>query len=285
MTSISTLWRFALLIFGGWISLLPLHAVAADLMVFPTRIVFDKNVRAAQVELVNSGSKPLTYRISLVNRRMSESGEFSEAGPPPQPGEQFADEMLRYSPRQVVLAPGASQTVRVQVRKPAELATGEYRSHLLFSQVADAVPEPVAGTSAPASAAAGLDIKLTALVGVSIPVIVRHGPTAANATLGDLGIERAGADAAPVLAFELRREGNRSLFGDLVVTLVPPGGGAEQPLARANGVAVYVPNALRKVRMALPPSAAQAGATVHVVFQERPDAGGRPLAEARLPLR
>ena len=66
----------------------------ADLMLFPTRVVFDKELRSAQVELVNQGSKPETYRISLVNRRMGESGEFmaiTEAGP----GEQFADEMGR----------------------------------------------------------------------------------------------------------------------------------------------------------------------------------------------
>jgi P pilus assembly chaperone PapD len=268
--------RCARIIFGSLIGLLPLHA-AADLMLHPTRIVFDKNQRAAQVELVNNGSDTVTYRISVVNRRMNETGEFSEANPP-LPGEQFADAMLRHSPRQVVLAPGAAQTVRIQLRKPAELASGEYRSHLLFTQIADTVPAPSAGTSD------GLEIKLSALLGTSIPVIVRHGQTAATATLANLSIERAQADQAPVLAFDIQREGNRSVYGDLVVTLMS-NGGAEQPLARANGVAVYVPNPLRRVRIALPPAAAQASGMLRVVFQERADEGGKPLAEARLPLR
>lgn len=264
----------ALMIVGALIGLLPLHA-AANLMLHPTRIVFDKNQRAAQVELVNNGSSTLTYRISLVNRRMNETGEFSEANPP-LPGEQFADEMLRHSPRQVVLAPGAAQTVRVQLRKPAELASGEYRSHLLFTQIGDALPEPGAGASD------GLEIKLTALLGASIPVIVRHGPTAATATLANLSLERAHAGEPPVLAFEIQRQGNRSLYGDLVVMFTPDGG-AEQTLARANGVAVYTPNPRRRVRIALPP--ASASGMLRVVLQERADDGGKPLAEARLPLR
>jgi P pilus assembly chaperone PapD len=114
----------------------------AELMLHPTRIVFDKNQRAAQVELINNGSKPASYRISLVNRRMTDAGQFEPADTPGE-GEHFADGMLRYSPRQVTLQPGTAQTVRIMLRKPADLAEGEYRSHLLF----DKLPEPDAGTS------------------------------------------------------------------------------------------------------------------------------------------
>ena len=96
----------------------------ADLSLFPTRLVLEKNQRAAQVELMNSGTEPETYRIRLVNRRMGENGEFI-AIEAPGPGEQFADSLLRYSPRQVTIAPGTSQTVRLLLRKPADLAAGE----------------------------------------------------------------------------------------------------------------------------------------------------------------
>ncbi|MDO8771955.1 MAG: molecular chaperone, partial [Burkholderiaceae bacterium] len=91
-----------LLMFGLLIWLPQRHAWA-DLMLYPTRIVFEKNQRAAQLELINNGAETATYRISVVNRRMSETGEFS-AIDSPAPGEQFAGELLRYSPRQVVLA-------------------------------------------------------------------------------------------------------------------------------------------------------------------------------------
>jgi len=103
----------------------------AELMLNPTRVVLAKNQRAAQVELINNGEEPATYRISLVNRRMSETGEFSQVTQP-DAGEQFADAMLAYSPRQITLVPGTAQVVRVMLRKPDGLADGEYRSHLHF---------------------------------------------------------------------------------------------------------------------------------------------------------
>ena len=75
----------------------PAHA---GLMLYPTRLVFDKNQRTAQIELINNGSKPATYRISLVNRRMTETGQFEPAATAA-PDERFANDMLRFSPRLV----------------------------------------------------------------------------------------------------------------------------------------------------------------------------------------
>ena len=102
---------------------LPASHAWAELMLYPTRIVFAGNQRAAQLELINNGSERATYRISLVNRRMSETGAFTEIDTP-LPGEQFAEDLLRYSPRQVTLEPGTGQAVRIMVRKPANLPTG-----------------------------------------------------------------------------------------------------------------------------------------------------------------
>jgi fimbrial chaperone protein len=255
----------------------------ADLMLFPTRIVFEKNQRAAQVELINQGKAPETYRISVVNRRMSESGEITAADPA-EAGEQFADEMLRYSPRQVTIAPGSSQTVRMLLRKPAELAPGEYRSHLQFDRVPDASP----ASSVDAAADGGGDkvgVVITALVGASIPVIVRQGETQATVTLAQLALEPRNADAPPSLAFQILREGNRSVYGDLTVTFVPRSG-APVEVAKAGGVAVYVPNLMRRARMPLqlPAGVALGGGSLRLAYRERTDSGGKLLAEQTLQL-
>lgn len=253
-------------------------AAAADLMLYPTRIVFDRNQRAAQVELVNNGTRTLTYRITLVERRMSETGEFSEATPA-LPDERFASPMLRYSPRQVVLPPGASQVVRLMVRKAANLGAGEYRSHLQFMQVADTQPTSAANDTK------GLSIQLVPLIGATIPVIVRHGGTNATAALTDATLERTTDGHARVLAFNMRREGNRSLYGNLEVDFAPSGGGEPRRIARVNGVAVYAPNAVRRVRLNLPADTSPATGTLHVVYRERAEDGARVIAETRLLLR
>ena len=255
----------------------------ADLSLYPTRIVMEKNQRAAQVELMNNGTAPETYRINLVNRRMGETGEFI-AIEAPGPGDQFADPLLRYSPKQVTVQPGTSQTVRILLRKPADLATGEYRSHLQFDRVADAAgASSVEQVSAPGDN--GIGVVITALVGASIPVIVRQGDTQASATLSDLALLPAAGDAAPALSFVINRSGNRSLYGDLTVRFTPKGG---QPvdLAKAGALAVYVPNALRRARMALqvPAGTTLAGGSLSLSYRERAEAGGKMMAEASLSL-
>lgn len=264
--------------------LLGAQAAWADLMLYPTRVELEKNQRAAQVELVNRGTKPETYRISLVNRRMTETGEIVEAKEA-QAGEQFASPMLTYSPRQVTLQPGVGQTVRISVRKPAELAPGEYRSHLQFDRVADA--EGQSSLEAVSKPEEGqIAIVLQALVGASIPVIVRHGDTAATATLDGLKVEPATDKLkTPVLVFAIQREGNRSVYGDLVAEFAVAGAKPVE-VARVAGVAVYVPNVLRQARMplTLPEGLALKNGTLTLRFSTRPDAGAKLLAQATLML-
>lgn len=254
----------------------------AGLMLYPTRVVLESKDRSAQVELINNGDKPETYRIGIFNRRMTETGEVVAADKP-QAGEQFADNMLRYSPRQVTLQPGKAQTVRIMVRKPAGLAAGEYRSHLQFDRVADAegtanlenLDKPEKG---------GIGIVLQALVGASIPVIVRHGETRVATTLTDLALEPdPGKDNALLLSFTIKRVGTRSVYGDLMAIFTPAGAGPLD-VAKVSGVAVYVPNALRKSKLSikLPQGVALKKGTLTLRYLDRPEAGGKVMAEAKL---
>lgn len=254
---------------------------AADLLVYPTRLVFEGNERAAQLDLHNNGTESATYRITLVNRRMNETGGFVEVDKP-QPGELFADTMIRFSPRQVVLSPGTTQTVRMAIRRPADLAEGEYRSHLRFERL----PDAQGANSVEAITKRGeLGVRLRVLVGVTVPVIVRQGKTSAQASLSGLELLRGTSERAPTIAFVLNRGGNRSVYGDLGATFIPQGG-KEQQVGKAAGLAVYTPNALRRGRLELqlPPGLMLAQGTLRLTYRERPEAGGRLLAEAVLPI-
>lgn len=276
-------WLWVQWLIAGFLCLHSLPA-KADLMLFPTRVVFEGDQRSAQVELVNQGKTPETYRISVVNRRMGESGEFlviTEPGP----GEQFAEAMLRYSPRQVTIPAGSSQTVRILLRKPADLAPGEYRSHLQFDRVADA-----SGSNSVEQLgqdkAGGVGVVLSALVGASIPVIVRHGDTQAKVSLDKLAWQPAAShedNSPPAIAFDIHRDGNRSVYGDLSVSFTPKVG-IPIELAKASGVAVYTPNGLRHARipLSLPDGTVLGGGVVRVSYRERAESGGKLLAESTL---
>lgn len=261
----------------GVLFLFAMLPARAELMLHPTRIVFEKNQRAAQIELINNGTQPATYRISVVNRRMTEAGKF-EAAEIPAPDEHFADTMLRFSPRQVTLQPGAVQTVRVMLRKPADLPEGEYRSHLQF----DKLPDPDGATSIDRQGATGIGVVLNALIGASVPVIVRHGATTAQVSMADLSLG-IGAAGEPLLRLRFERTGNASVYGDLNVTFTPQGG-QPRTLAQIGGIAVYTPNRTRLAALSLevPPGSRLAHGTLSVSFRERAEAGGALLAQAHL---
>jgi P pilus assembly chaperone PapD len=272
----------------GWLAIFLAPLAMADLMLYPTRIDMEKNQRAAQVELVNRGPATESYRISVVNRRMTDTGQIVPANAA-EPNERFAAEMLRYSPRQVTLKAGESQTVRISLRKPAGLANGEYRSHMQF----DRLPDTQGSTDleqAAKPASGDIAIRLTALVGASIPVIVRHGDTAASVMLDTLSLEPGAklegqADGLPLLVFHMNRSGNRSVYGNLLATYTPATG---KPVAigKVNGVAVYVPNALRKAKLPLrlPEGMVLQGGLIQLTFSQRPEDGGKPIAQASLAL-
>lgn len=263
----------------GCVALLLPALAFAELMIYPTRLVVEGNQRATKVELINNSNQTATYRITLVNRRMDEFGAFSEVDVA-RPDEQFAIDMLRYSPRQVTLPPGAGQTVRIMVRKPAGLAVGEYRSHLMFSRQPD-----VDGTqgSNTGSEADSVGVKIRTLLGATIPVIVRHGATEAKVRLEDLELGVQGDRA--ILGFTIERDGNRSVYGDILATFIPDQG-SPVVAGRANGVAVYTPNAKRAASILLDQLSADQirHGTLRLVYTEQAEDGAGILAERSLKL-
>ncbi|MBU6166007.1 MAG: hypothetical protein KGQ52_07730 [Alphaproteobacteria bacterium] len=151
-------------------------AASAELLVAPTRIVLTPATRSAELILVNKGSEAAAFRLALENRRMRADGGL-EAAAEALPGEAFAADKLRFSPRQLVLEPGARQVVRIMADTPAGLAAGEYRSHLrlMSAPVSAGRNTPVAGDRPDNS----LSIELIAIRSITVPVILRIGTLAA----------------------------------------------------------------------------------------------------------
>jgi P pilus assembly chaperone PapD len=255
-------------------------SASGHLMLHPTRVVFEGKTRTAEVDLINNGSEEATFRIYLVNERMTDHGEFVVVETP-QAGEHFADELVRFSPRQVTLAPGGGQLVRLQLRKPANLPAGEYRTHLMFKALP---PSQAQQSNTPDAVEHGFRTEVTAVVSISIPIIVRQDETSAALSFAAVKLVPSKNETA-VLSFTLQRQGSRSVYGDIVVSFTPRGG-AELIVGRANGVAVYVPNEARmaEIPLQLSPNQRLANGRIHVSFLDRPESGGKLLAESTLDL-
>ena len=154
----------------------------ANLNISPKRVTFDRNRRSGSIYIFNQGSAPGTFDISLVDRVMLPDGQIlplTDAQTKPE-NKAVADQVksartiLQVSPRRVTLSPGQGQTIRLRViTAPAEPGVVELRSHLTISTL----PPRDSGTTAEAAATAApsgeLRFQINALLGLSVPAIVR----------------------------------------------------------------------------------------------------------------
>jgi hypothetical protein len=270
------------LLLSGFAGIMPGEAQAsAQLMVAPTRVVLAGRNRTASVTLINRGDKPGTFRIKFQRMRMTADGTvvlLKKA----KPGQMFADQMVRYAPRQITLEPGQSQVVRLMLRKPPNLPTGEYRSHMLFQRIPS---ESGSDISQQAGNATGISIRLIPIVGISIPVIVRQGQTSATVALSGPHLVRRSTDGTrALLVLTVRRSGNQSVYGDFTVRFTPAKSGSTLVLGRLNGVAVYTPNKSRSVTIPLqaPHGVRLQNGTLEVEYRSPAKAGNKVLAKASI---
>lgn len=251
-----------------------------DVTVTPTRLVLEGRTRSGTLSLANTGSEKSTYRITVINMRMTETGAFEkiEEGQA-HPGEQFAENLFRYAPRQVTLEPGETQLIRIALRKPANLPAGEYRSHLLIR----AIPESGGGRSIEQRTTEGVEVSLAVIPGVALPIIVRHGNLSAQAGFSDIAFAPSGDDGRPRLTLRLNRTGTASLYGDLSATYYAPESKEGILIGEINQLAVYTPNSSRIVTMPLylPQGLElQAGGRIAVAYRHPPKQGGGSIAAA-----
>ncbi|MBJ7437935.1 MAG: molecular chaperone [Sphingopyxis sp.] len=260
------------LAFVTGVAAMPVHA-AGDLLVAPTRVVLDGS-RGTEVVLNNIGSEPATYRISLEIKRMTAAGGLDEiAEADVSPAERTALDMIAFSPRRVTLPPNQPQVIRVGVRIPEGTPPGEYRAHMLFRAVPDALAAVSADETKPASS--GVSIALVPIYGITIPVIVRVGDLGAKAVIGEAWV--GDTPEGPAFNFGLTRTGNRSVYGDIAVTRP----GVSEPLLIARGIAVYPEVGAREVSLRVPPElAAKLKGPVRIRYTEDREIGGGTIDEA-----
>lgn len=261
-TCISKLLAFTLLCFASVQSVA--HA-GSNLLITPTRVVFEERTRTSQVTLMNNGTETGNYRISFINQNMTEDGKFE----PVADGEEgkFSNSMVRYSPRQITLPPGQSQVVRLMLRKPKDLESGEYRSHMLFQSLPKPNKSNIETTSEKQDA---ITVEIIPIVGISIPVIVRKGDTSSKLTLSDPKIIKGNKEnPTPRLSVAMHREGNGSIYGDFRVTHTQKNG-LPTVIGLSNGVAIYTPNTLRQYEIPLTtsPDINITDGNIHIVFLE-----------------
>jgi fimbrial chaperone protein len=206
----------------------------ADLTITPKRIVFQARDRSASVELINITDHANTYRISWSLMKATADGKYVLA-----PAIRESDQdphsvinMVIFSPRQVTIEPHGNQTIRLSLRRPADLPPGEYRAHLTLTRLAHEDPpsnDPHAKT---------ISMSLKVNLSFSIPVIVRQGEDKnLKVSLSNPQLALQGGRA--VLKVDLNRDaGVFSSYGNIHV-FWKPASGSEKEIGTLNNVALY----------------------------------------------
>lgn len=272
-------WLGILAVLIGWAAPLSAQTVTVS----PRRVVFEGRDRTAEVTLLNRTDEPAVYRVSFVQARMSQDGRL-EMVTDQRPDERPADGLVRFAPRQVTLAPGSPQMVRLFVRKPADLEEGEYRSHLVFRSVPKAAGIDIE-EAAKVRDEGAVAPQLTMIPALVIPVIVRHGELDAEIAVDELVFHPAEEpETAPSVSLALRRSGERSVYGFAHFEFVSAADGRTFQVGVIRGLAVYVPNTTVRLRLPLdpPPDLDWRAGRLRVALTARPELDGGRQAEGTL---
>ena len=129
--------------------------IGQGLLVAPIKLDFENRTRSGTVKVLNRGSEEVTYRVSFAPLLEKDKGED-------------AQDWVRFSPRRLKLAPGEHQTVRIVLRKPADLPPGEYTARLMIKAIP---PAPKPNTEEPTDK---IKVNINIVYGVSIPINIKH---------------------------------------------------------------------------------------------------------------
>ena len=243
----------------------------ADLTITPKRVVFQARDRSATVTLLNITDHENTYRFSWQIKKAMPDGKY-EAMPFNKDPHGVAS-MVIFSPRQVTIGPHGHQTIRLSLRRPSDLPTGEYRAHLMLTRLAHEE-----GPQKQDPNAKELSMEINVNLSFSIPVIVRQGEDKAlKVSLSEPALRLAGKGA--VLDVNINRDaGTFSTYGDVTVFWQPPKG-KEVVIGSLTGVALYPEVKTRKIAVPISSKDNLSAGTVRIAYIGKSESAGITWAE------
>jgi len=184
---------------------LPTQALAR-IDIVPQKIIIDPRDRNSEFTILNLFNTTGKFRVDIVSYKQDENGVYKKINAPlditfdPK-------KIVRFSPRQFAIKPNGRQKIRLSIRKPGDLADGEYRFHIKAIRFADSSSDEED------------TVNLSMNMGVTIPVVVRHGKIFNKSKLTNASYipPQQSNKNRPEVHLEIERNGNISSIGSLDV--------------------------------------------------------------------
>lgn len=173
------------------------------------RIILNDNA-ITSMYVTNPTEQTYNYTMSFVDKTMDENGKISDV--PEEETPQFSiKKYLRIFPRSIVLEPGKSQEVQIQLKTPASFPDGEYRSFIHF------MPREPNHQIEEGTEEEGVKMAIQFHIGSAIPIIYRKNATIEEITIEDISLSPAN-DGTNLVNMNLKRKGSRSVYGKILIT-------------------------------------------------------------------
>ncbi len=229
---------------GVFVTALP---AVANMLIMPVRVYFADGERMKSLTVLNRGEEQAVFRVVMQHKKQLPDGGYENLSAPLVAGFD-PSQWLVYSPRQVNLEGQSKQSVRVSLRRPADLPDGEYRVHMALDRTARERIEARTGE------AGKITPQMFINVGFAIPVIIRKGKNDTVAEIKGYSIlppDAQGGDTRGRLMVDLSRRGKFGAVGELTAFWTPPGGGEEVLAGQQKGVIIYPELDARTIRIYL----------------------------------
>lgn len=218
----------ALMCFICWFA--TINTAYANLLINPTRVQLNPGDRSTQLTLINTSDATTTYRLEWVEKQAKVGGGYTDLTAEQSKNFPVASSMLRFTPRTVTLKPKERQTIKLALRRPANLPAGEYRSHLLFK----AIPaEDLSGATAE-----GQSMAINIVLSFAIPVVVRQGELQYQISADDVAMAYNSATKEVQVKLDMSRSGQHSVLGDISAYWTPKNG-AEKLLSKSTEYSIW----------------------------------------------
>lgn len=275
-----SVYSFSLVFFGAFLALSASMA-SASILVFPTRLALSDRTKAGYLSLRNTSNEKKTYRIATVYYKMGTDGSMSLVQEGADELKDSAVGLLRFSPREVTIEPGAEQVVRVMFYSRRPIEDGEYRAHLRFEPV-----EAVEVAKASAEAADGaVTMSIKSKVSVSIPVVFSRGRIEKKVALVQPEIIEFN-EKHRGFQVKLKNEGNGFLYGNFRAEFFESSDAEKQkPLlvGEVKGISSYIPERLTRYPLYQFDDIKGKTGTLRLSFLEPEDDGGAVLSSIDIP--
>ena len=193
----------------------------ASLIITPLQAVIEGRERRVQGVLVNNSNTISTYRVEWQQlNQVQGTGGYVEIKDGQDDGKTNLKDFAVFSPRQITLGPREKQTVRVAVRRPADLPDGEYRSHLNF-RIIDKQDVDQSRVNLNENERR---VKARVMASYSIPAIYRKGEYDVDVTFGQPSFSVNPNNGRMLVNLPVNRSGIHGVIGQIEIFHTPNGG-------------------------------------------------------------